>query len=85
MAEVTIYSGDSCSYCRQAKALLDSKGVSYTENKMMLFNIFARRRIARLTGGHTVPQIVIDGEPIGGWDELSALDKAGELDAKLGV
>ena len=83
MAEVIVYSSDACPYCVRAKALLDSKGVAYTENKLALHDFAGRRDLANLTGRYTVPQIIIDGAPIGGWDELSALDAAGELDSLL--
>ena len=83
MADVIVYSSDACPYCVRAKALLDSKGVEYTENKLALHDFEARQNLAKLTGRFTVPQIIIDGDAIGGWDELSALDRAGELDPRL--
>jgi glutaredoxin 3 len=84
MAEVELYTTMFCPYCARARALLERKGVDYTE-----FDIIEepqrRDEMIRRAGGHTsVPQIFINGEHIGGSDELVALDRAGELDAILG-
>ena len=78
-----MYTSERCPYCTRAKRLLDAKGATYDEIHIKLNDFEARRRIAELTGQMTVPQILIDGNPIGGWDELFALDRAGELDALL--
>ena len=83
MPEITMYTSDRCSYCTRAKRLLDAKGAAYDEIHIKLNDFEARLRIAELTGQMTVPQILIDGNPIGGWHELSALDRAGKLDALL--
>lgn len=83
MPEITIYTSDRCPYCARAKALLDAKGVEYEQIHIALDDFEARQRIAELTGRMTVPQVIIDGTPVGGWDEISALDRAGELDALL--
>lgn len=83
MAQITMYTSDRCPYCVRAKALLNQKGVAFDEIFIALDDHDARNRIAELTGRRTVPQIIIDGTPIGGWDQLSALDRAGELDALL--
>jgi glutaredoxin 3 len=84
MAEVELYTTMFCPYCARARVLLERKGVAYTE--IDIIEAPARRdEMIRRGGGHTsVPQIFIDGEHIGGSDELVALDRAGELDAKLG-
>ncbi len=78
-----MYTSDRCPYCVRAKRLLDHKGVQYEQIHIALDDFEARRRIAELTGQMTVPQILIDGTPVGGWDEISALDRAGELDPLL--
>jgi glutaredoxin 3 len=83
MADVTIYTSDACPYCVRAKRLLDQKGVAYEQIHIGLDDFAARTRIAEITGHMTVPQIIIDGKPIGGWEQLSALDRAGQLDALL--
>ena len=85
MAEVDIYTTMWCPYCARAKSLLEKKGVVYTEISL---DEEPRRRdemIKRAHGGRTVPQIFIDGEHIGGCDDMMALERAGKLDPKLGL
>lgn len=79
-----MYTGRVCPYCSRAKALLAKKGVEYRE-EMVDLDPSGRQKLVELTGRRTVPQILVDGNPIGGWDDLAALDKAGELDALLGI
>jgi glutaredoxin 3 len=82
MSRIQIYTTRWCGYCVRAKALLDDKDIPYEE--IMLDDDPAfRRTIQELTGGWTVPQILIDGQPIGGYTELWRLDKSGQLDARL--
>ena len=85
MAEVELYTTPFCPYCVRARALLERKGVAYTD--IDIIGEPARRaEMVRRAGGRTsVPQIFIRGEHIGGSDELVALDRNGELDAKLGT
>ena len=85
MAEVELYTTPFCPYCTRARALLDRKGVAFTD--IDIIGESARRaEMVRRAGGRTsVPQIFIRGEHIGGSDELVALDRNGELDAKLGT
>ena len=78
-----MYTSDRCSYCVRAKRLLDEKAVAYEEIHIALDDFDGRQRIAEITGRMTVPQIIIDGNPIGGWHELFALERAGELDPLL--
>ncbi len=82
MARITMYTTRWCGYCVRAKALLEAKGLEYEEIRLDDEPQF-RRRLADLTGGWTVPQILIDDEPIGGYTELWRLDKTGELDARF--
>jgi glutaredoxin 3 len=82
MSRITMYTTRWCGYCVRAKALLDSKGVAYDEITLDDDPHF-RRRLNELTGGWTVPQILIDGEPIGGYTELWRLDRSGALDERL--
>jgi glutaredoxin 3 len=82
MSKVVVYSTRWCGYCVRAKALLDTKGIEYEEVKLDDTPGF-RTQLHELTGGWTVPQIVIDGKPIGGYTELWRLDKSGQLDARL--
>jgi glutaredoxin 3 len=83
MPEITVYTSDACPYCLRAKRLLDQKGAAYQEIHIGLSDFAARQRIAQLTGRMTVPQIIVDGRPIGGWEDLAALERAGELDGLL--
>ena len=69
MTRIRIYTTRWCGYCVRAKALLDAKGLAYEEISLDDDPRF-RQRLLDLTGGWTVPQILIDGEPIGGYVEL---------------
>ena len=82
MPRIELYTTKWCGYCVRAKALLDAKGLDYEEINLDDDPAF-RRTLQELTGGWTVPQIVIDGKPIGGYTELWRLDKSGQLDARL--
>ena len=77
-----MYTTRWCGYCVRAKALLDGKGVQYEEVALDDDPEF-RSRLRDLTGGWTVPQIVIDGQPIGGYTELWRLERNGALDELL--
>ena len=85
MALVEIYTKAWCGYCARAKALLDSKGVTFEEYDITMGGPKRAEMLDRSGGGSTVPQIFIDGAHIGGSDQLSALDRAGKLDGLLGV
>ena len=85
MSRVEIYSTLFCPYCARAKSLLERKGVAY-ENIDIIEDTSKRDEMLTRSGGRTsVPQIFIDGEHIGGFDDLYALDRAGKLDGKLGI
>ena len=85
MAEVELYTTVFCPYCARARLLLERKGVPYTDIDI-IEEPERRDEMIRRAGGRTsVPQIFIKGEHIGGSDELIALERAGELDAKLGI
>jgi glutaredoxin 3 len=85
MAEIEIYTTMLCPYCHRAKSLLDRKGVRYKEIDVS-YDPDGRKAMTERAGGRTtVPQIFIDGRPIGGSDELVALDDEGKLDRLLGV
>lgn len=85
MAKVEIYTGMMCGYCSAAKRLLKQKGVEFEETDTSFNSGKKNEMISRANGARSVPQIFIDGEHIGGCDELYALDSAGGLDAKLGL
>lgn len=82
MERIRVYSTRWCGYCVRAKALLDSKGLPYEEISLDDDPAF-RQTLLDLTGGWSVPQIVIDDQPIGGYTELWRLDKSGALDERL--
>lgn len=81
---VKIYTTSWCPYSRNAKILLDSKEISYEEIDIEKMGI-SRADLAKRTGSMSVPQIVINDEPIGGYDNLRALDQSGELEKKLNM
>jgi glutaredoxin 3 len=81
-AEVTIYTTRVCGYCGAAKQLLAARKVPFKEIDVSSDNA-KRAWLVEATGRRTVPQIFIGAEPIGGYDELAALDRSGELAAKL--
>lgn len=83
MKQVEIYTTPICGYCHAAKRLLDSKSIEYTEFNVMIDPDKRVEMTQRSMGGRTVPQIFIDGTPIGGFDDLNALERAGKLDPLL--
>jgi len=83
MAPIEIYTTRYCSYCFAAKALLQRKGVPYTEVDVTGDPQRREQMIERANGRMTVPQIFIGANHIGGSDELYALDRAGKLDPLL--
>jgi glutaredoxin 3 len=82
MAKIEMYTTAWCGYCVRAKALLEQRGLAFEEVRMDDDPNF-RARLEEMTGGWTVPQIVIGGEPIGGYSELWRLDRSGDLEQKL--
>lgn len=82
MADIELYTTDSCGFCVRAKSLLDSKRLAYreinvgrdAELRMEMMNRSRRR---------SVPQVFINNESIGGYDELYALERSGKLDELL--
>jgi glutaredoxin 3 len=80
MNRIQMYTTNWCAFCVRAKALLQSKGLSYEEINLDEDPQF-RQKLFDLTGGWTVPQILIDGDPIGGYTELHQLNRSGRLDA----
>lgn len=83
--KVEIYTKWGCPYCVTAKSLLDAKGVSYEEYDITMGGPKRAEMLERIPGAMTVPQILIDQHPIGGSDELHALERQGKLDALLGL
>ena len=85
MPTVEIYTWRACPFCIRAKVLLDRKGVTYTEYAID-GDQAARQAMSEKAGGRTsVPQTFIDGQHVGGCDDLYALERSGQLDALLGA
>lgn len=82
-ANVIIYSKATCPYCDFAKQLLKSKNVTYTEIAVDKDPSKLEEMLQKSNNRRTVPQIFINDQHIGGFDDLSALDKAGKLDELL--
>jgi glutaredoxin 3 len=78
MSRVTIYTTEPCGYCRVAKALLDKRSIPYDEINLAK-DPDGRAELVRLTGMMTFPQVIIDGAPIGGYQELAQADRSGRL------
>ena len=83
MKRVEIYTTRTCPFCIMAKRLLEQKGVAYEETDVGRDSHLRAEMMQRAKGRRTVPQIFIGDEPIGGCDELHALDYSGKLDTML--
>jgi glutaredoxin 3 len=82
MPKVQMYTKQQCPYCVRAKALLQKKGVAYEEIDVE-GNDDMRIWLAEASGQKTVPQIFVDGRPLGGFADIDALDRQGKLDPIL--
>ena len=82
-AHVLMYSSAVCPYCTMAERLLKAKGVDAIEKIRIDLDPQQRDVMMQKTGRRTVPQIYIGDTHVGGFDDLSALDRAGKLDALL--
>jgi glutaredoxin 3 len=83
MAKVVMYSTEACPYCVRAEHLLQRKGVQDIEKIRIDLQPELKDVMIQKTGRRTVPQIYINGEHVGGYDDMAALDRAGKLDAML--
>ncbi len=83
MAAITIYTKAFCPYCTRAKRLLDEKGAAYDEIDITMGGPKRQEMLGRANGRTTVPQIFVGDTHVGGSDDLTALDRAGKLDALL--
>jgi glutaredoxin 3 len=79
MKRVILYTTDPCRRCGNAKALLEGRGIDYQEVNLAK-DPDGRAELSRRTGLMTFPQVVIDGHPLGGYDELEAAEADGRLD-----
>lgn len=82
MVRITVYSTDFCSFCTRAKALLEARGLEYEEINLER-DPDGRAELVRRTGMVSFPQILIDGELLGGFMELAAADRSGRLGERL--
>ena len=78
----TIYTTNWCAYCKAAKQLIRSRGFDFSEIKLEEKGM-DREDLYKLTGGRTVPQILMNGNPIGGFDDLQKLDASGKLTEEI--
>lgn len=83
MPKITVFLTGSCPYCHMAERLLATKGVTVIDKIRVDLDPAKRQEMMTRTGRRTVPQIYIGDRHVGGFDDLSALDKAGELDELL--
>jgi len=82
--KIEVYGTEHCGYCTAARMLLKKKGLHY-EDILVSTSAQARAEMQERSGGTTVPQVVINGQAIGGFDELYELEQNGDLDKLLGA
>lgn len=82
MADVTVYTTDPCPYCSRAKQLLAKRGIAYDEINLAR-DADGRAELSERTGMLTFPQVIVNGELVGGFQETLAADKSGRLAALL--
>ncbi len=82
---VEIYTKTDCPYCEKAKDLFDAKGIDYELYNVSEDEALFEEMVERAEGRKTAPEVFVDDELIGGWDETSALEETGELDEMLGI
>ncbi len=85
MAKIEVFSGPECGYCAKAKALLEDRGLAYEDLDIVAQDANRAELIRRLPRALVVPQIFIDGEHIGGYEDLCLLDDTGRLDRMTGA
>ena len=85
MAEVEVYTNKGCPSCVSVKQYLDRKGVNYTEKQLGKSEKVDVEVSVRTRGAKKIPQVFINGEWIGGFDDVVRYDQAGELDWRLGL
>ena len=83
MARIEVYTKFLCPYCTRAKALLESRGAAFEEIDVTMDRAGFDAMVARAGGRRTVPQVFINGQHVGGCDELMALEYEGKLDVLL--
>ena len=83
MAKIEVYTSPLCGFCHRAKGLLNSKNVEFEDIDVMMDRVRKAEMVLRAGGRTSVPQVFIDGEHVGGCDELYALEMTGKLDPML--
>ena len=83
MAKIEIYTSPLCGFCHRAKGLLNRKNVEFEDIDVMMDRVRKAEMVERAGGRTSVPQIFINGEHVGGCDDLYALEMAGKLDPML--
>ena len=83
VAKIEMYTTSSCPYCIRAKELLNKKGASYKEFNIQTNPQYMADMQRKNPGARTVPQIFINDQIIGGYDDMAALDRDGKLDDLL--
>ncbi len=83
MKSVEIYTSPLCGFCHAAKRLLKQKGVEFTEYNVAINPAKRQEMMGRANGRHTVPQIFVGEDHVGGCDDLFDLEQNGKLDAML--
>jgi len=83
MPQIVVYSSGFCPYCFWAKGLLNEKKAEFEEIRVDQVPGALEEMLCKSNGQVTVPQIFIDGFHVGGFDDLQALDRSGELDPRL--
>ncbi|MEO6925067.1 MAG: glutaredoxin 3 [Rhodanobacter sp.] len=83
MPKIEVYSTASCPYCVAAKNLLKARGLEWTEVRVDTDPVQREAMLARSGGARTVPQIFINDQHVGGFDELAAADRSGKLKQML--
>lgn len=78
MANITVYTTDPCSFCTRAKTLLEQRGLPYDEVNLAK-DPSGRARLVELTGMMSFPQVVVEGDVVGGFMELVQADRSGRL------
>ncbi len=84
-AKVEIFTGANCAYCVAAKNLLKSKGLDYEEFRIDLDPARREEMLVRSANRRTVPQIFINGQHVGGFDDLAAAERSGKLAQLIGA
>lgn len=85
MSRIELYTTDRCSFCVRAKDLLRERGIAYDEVFIGRDDLDGHVALAHRTGMTTMPQVVIDGRVLGGWDDLARLEATGRLREVLGA